>query len=323
MLPSSCSNPAKKLFVFDNEVSFDSQNVEEYIDPTALAVDISGVIAKFERACGPNATYSYRVFEPSPNQESRSCYVQLPADRVLTQRYFMTPIIMIKYSRAAEDEPESSSSAQSGESRKERNKERTVREVVESVKRWRDLHDSSSVERRVSLQEAAKVVGISKKSLDDYFFQLRVGEQHGFDFEKHLDSKVGVLRAFNRQHKPAKETLKDRHSHRLKIMEDVGFSSGCGKVTADQLTGITLNEMEMEPAEAQTQAAEGESGSKKDTGPAEHDKMLAEYEEQFYRSFEFDDPYEDMFATFKEQDFADTDFQKKSPDFEDLDLMPW
>ena len=113
---------AKKLFVFDNEVSFDSQNVEEYIDPTALAVDISGVIAKFERACGPNATYSYRVFEPSPNQESRSCYVQLPADRVLTQRYFMTPIIMIKYSRAAEDEPESSSSAQSGESRKERNK---------------------------------------------------------------------------------------------------------------------------------------------------------------------------------------------------------
>jgi hypothetical protein len=46
------------------------------------------------------------------------------------------------------------------------------------------------------LQEAAKIVGISKKSLDDYFFQLRMGEKHGFDFAKNMDNKVGLLRSF-------------------------------------------------------------------------------------------------------------------------------
>jgi hypothetical protein len=29
--------------------------------------------------------------------------------------------------------------------------------------------------KKLNLQEAAKIVGISKKSLDDYFFQLRMG----------------------------------------------------------------------------------------------------------------------------------------------------
>ena len=30
----------------------------------------------------------------------------------------------------------------------------------------------------MNLQEAAKIVGVSKKSLDDYYYQLRVGEKH-------------------------------------------------------------------------------------------------------------------------------------------------
>jgi len=32
-----------------------------------------------------------------------------------------------------------------------------------------------SHKRRVNLQEAAKLVKVSKKSLDDYYFQLRLG----------------------------------------------------------------------------------------------------------------------------------------------------
>lgn len=34
--------------------------------------------------------------------------------------------------------------------------------------------------KKLNLQEAAKVVGVSKKSLDDYYYQLRIGEQHDF-----------------------------------------------------------------------------------------------------------------------------------------------
>lgn len=62
--------------------------------------------------------------------------------------------------------------------------------------RWRDFHDSSPSNRKINLQESAKIVGISKKSLDDYFFQLRMGEKYGFDFTNNMDNKIGLLRSF-------------------------------------------------------------------------------------------------------------------------------
>lgn len=139
----------------------------------------------------------------------------------------MTPIIMVKYRKVVtESDSESSSSIVSSDSRKERNKERTIREVIESVKRWRDLHSAPARDKnKVSLQEAAKLIGISKKSLDDYYYQLRLGEQHNFNFEEHLDSKIGVLRAFVRKHKPIKETITggERHPKQLRIIEALGL----------------------------------------------------------------------------------------------------
>ena len=53
---------------------------------------------------------------------------------------------------------------------------------------------------RYSLEEAAKRVGVSKKSLDDYLSQLRKGRRYGFDFNKNKDDKVGVLRTFVKKH---------------------------------------------------------------------------------------------------------------------------
>ena len=55
---------------------------------------------------------------------------------------------------------------------------------------------------KFSLEEAAKQVGISKKSLDDYYYQLRLGQKYGFDFKQHLDDKIGVLRMFIKDIKP-------------------------------------------------------------------------------------------------------------------------
>jgi hypothetical protein len=48
----------------------------------------------------------------------------------------------------------------------------------------------------VSLQEAAKMVGLPKKSLDDYYYQLRLGEKYDFDFRAHLFDRIGVLRTY-------------------------------------------------------------------------------------------------------------------------------
>jgi hypothetical protein len=66
------------------------------------------------------------------------------------------------------------------------------------VSLWRKLYngvdDGTGNLVRYSLEEAAKKVGMSKKSLDDYLLQLRFGKRYGFDFNKHKDDKVGVLR---------------------------------------------------------------------------------------------------------------------------------
>ena len=58
-----------------------------------------------------------------------------------------------------------------------RSKERTIAEVIEFVKKWRNLHlyGHKTLNRRLNLQDAARLVGISKKSLDDYYCQLRLG----------------------------------------------------------------------------------------------------------------------------------------------------
>lgn len=49
------------------------------------------------------------------------------------------------------------------------------------------------------------MVGLSKKTLDDYFLVLRVAEYHGYNFEGNLTKKIGHLRAFIRN-QPVKIT---------------------------------------------------------------------------------------------------------------------
>ena len=56
--------------------------------------------------------------------------------------------------------------------------------------------------KKVNLQEAAAMIGISKKSLDDYYYQLRLGEKYGFDFRENMEQKVGFLRTFIKEVKP-------------------------------------------------------------------------------------------------------------------------
>jgi len=62
----------------------------------------------------------------------------------------------------------------------------------------------------MSLGDAASRIGLSKKSLDDYFCQLRLGEKYGFNFLDKLNSGIGELRAFVKIHRE-KQGRGDRH----------------------------------------------------------------------------------------------------------------
>ncbi len=84
-------------------------------------------------------------------------------------------------------------------------KERKIEFIVEKVNAWRRLYNGFYNEKgeytRYSLEQAAKMVGISKKSLDDYLLQLRLGRKYGFNFNQNKTKKVGVLRAFVKKHR--------------------------------------------------------------------------------------------------------------------------
>jgi len=86
-----------------------------------------------------------------------------------------------------------------------RTKERKIEFIVEKVNAWRRLYNGFYNENgeytRYSLDQAAKMVGISKKSLDDYLLQLRLGRKFGFNFNQNKTKKVGILRAFVKKHR--------------------------------------------------------------------------------------------------------------------------
>ncbi len=89
-----------------------------------------------------------------------------------------------------------------------RTKERKIGYIIEKVNSWRKLyngfHDDNGKFTKYSLDEAAKIIGISKKSLDDYLLQLRLGRKFGFDYNLNKNQKVGILRSFVKQNRNQK-----------------------------------------------------------------------------------------------------------------------
>lgn len=99
--------------------------------------------------------------------------------------------------------------------KQKRTKERKIGEILDKVLQWRRLYTGVSDPAtgqtiKMSLEEAAQRVGISKKSLDDYLLQIRFGKKYGFNFNDHFNERVGVLRTFVKKHKGKKgEKIED------------------------------------------------------------------------------------------------------------------
>lgn len=96
------------------------------------------------------------------------------------------------------DEADEAAQGQLVRSKPRKVKERTICEAIEAVKQWRTLYDSSDEtgKRIYTLEDAAKCVGIAKKTLDDYHVHLRVAYQFNFNLERFKEKKVGILRKY-------------------------------------------------------------------------------------------------------------------------------
>jgi len=96
-----------------------------------------------------------------------------------------------------------------------RAKELTIEEVISKVGIWRQLWSGVLEDgqvRRYSLDEAAKKVKISRKTLDDYLLQMRLGKKYGFDFKNNQSSLIGVLRRYVRKQRTV-EKIRARESY--------------------------------------------------------------------------------------------------------------
>jgi len=82
--------------------------------------------------------------------------------------------------------------------KKKKSKESKVGYVIEKVNQWRKLFNGYINNRnefvKLSLDSAAKELNISKKTLDDFLRQLRLGRKLGYDFNKNISQHVGDLR---------------------------------------------------------------------------------------------------------------------------------
>ena len=91
-----------------------------------------------------------------------------------------------------------------------RAKERKIGYIIKKVFMWKILYNGiysvdekgNKIKIKYTLEQAANKTGISKKSLDDYLIQLRIGRHFNFNFTEHKNDKVGILRNFVKQHKP-------------------------------------------------------------------------------------------------------------------------
>ena len=97
-----------------------------------------------------------------------------------------------------------------------RAKERKIGYVIKKVFMWKTLYNGiystdengNKIKIKYTLEQAALKAGISKKSLDDYLIQLRIGKFFNFNFTEHKNDKIGILRAFVKKHKAEYEKAK-------------------------------------------------------------------------------------------------------------------
>lgn len=61
------------------------------------------------------------------------------------------------------------------------------------------------------------MVGIPKKTLDDYYAHIKLGSQLDFDFKKNLDENIGILRSFVKQ----KNTKKKQQFNDLQFLDNI------------------------------------------------------------------------------------------------------
>ena len=162
--------------------------------------------------------------------------IEIPTDRtlIINLRPFIDKTEQLRlelYEEEAEQQDDNKKKHYYVNENSKRAKERKIGYIIKKVYLWKKLYEGV-VDRfgnkiKMTLQDAAEKVDISKKSLDEYLNQIRFGKLLGFDFNKHRNDKVGVLRGFvktqmnNMEEKMNTNTMIKKRRKRTKKEENI------------------------------------------------------------------------------------------------------
>ena len=96
----------------------------------------------------------------------------------------------IKLNEDAEDE-EKANEAVGG-----RGKEKNIEFAITTVYKWKKIREKSK--NKISLEEAARMLGVKKKTLDSYELSIIKGKKNNFDFQKNYKWRINRLINFNK-----------------------------------------------------------------------------------------------------------------------------
>jgi hypothetical protein len=151
-----------RRFIFKNDIS---RTKAYLINICQFAKDgsiyLSKVLLHLQKKGLNIKNYSF-VFEKLPLKMSVGDTHGIPLDPFFKDK---------EYEVIMEEDDEEEKDKGNEEERKPREPERVIRDVLYKLKKWRALHEKCSW----SLVNAAKEVGVKKKTLDDYYFAIRVG----------------------------------------------------------------------------------------------------------------------------------------------------
>lgn len=91
--------------------------------------------------------------------------------------------------------------------------------------------------QKVNLDVAASLVGLSRKSLDDYYKYIRKAESFKFDFKSLSEEKIGVLRNFVRDRQKRTLCCKEEEEYVIQDEDNKETASSQGN------NGITENNL--------------------------------------------------------------------------------
>jgi len=152
----------------------------------------NAIISYYSIVCD---SFIFCAVDPVPS------YVTIPLQDIESQNLVIrAKLVNENYKQEVKTEEEKKVSQKSA-----RVRIRKIGDVIEKVLQWRKLYsgyvDDNGVLVKMTLMEAANILEIPKKSLDDYLLLLRLGNQYEFDFNLYKNHAVGTLRSFIRKYK--------------------------------------------------------------------------------------------------------------------------